>query len=103
MCNPNTTCQTHTTEVVTITKDATSPLKSWGKKCSEAPCTTLTSQSTSERRASSSSTTVKLTPASGWRTTALLAGQAGQMMTFLAYSSSPFTWLTPPGPSWIIC
>jgi hypothetical protein len=64
MHSPNTVCETHAAEAVTMAKGTTSALKSLGQKHSEAPCAMLASQSISMHQETSSSTTVKLTPTS---------------------------------------
>jgi hypothetical protein len=64
MHSPNPTCRTCTAKAEMIVKGATSTLKGHGRKHSKVPCAMLASQSISERRAASSSTTLKLTPVS---------------------------------------
>jgi hypothetical protein len=64
MHSPNVVHETHDVEAMTFMKDATSALRSLGQKHSEALCTMRVSQSVSKRRATSLSTTVRLTLAS---------------------------------------
>jgi hypothetical protein len=69
-CSPNDVSDTHGTEAVMIVKDVASVLKGPTQRCLKAPYAMLVSQSAFECRATSSSMTTKLTPVSGWKTTA---------------------------------
>jgi hypothetical protein len=66
----NDVCETCAAGAVTTVKDAVSVQKGLAQRRLEAPFVTLVSQSIFEHEATSSSTTAKPTPASGWRITA---------------------------------
>jgi hypothetical protein len=74
--SPNDARDSHAVEATMIKKDVASVLKGLAQRRSEALYAMLVSQSVFERLATSSSTTAKLTPSSGWRTTALHAERA---------------------------
>jgi hypothetical protein len=88
---------------VTIVRGKALALKDQDQRRFVAPCRTCGSQGAFMRQTTSSSTMVKLTPAFGWRITALYAGRAGWKMTYSSLSSSPSTYLTRLGLDWIIC
>jgi hypothetical protein len=84
-------------------KDTTSVLKGMTQRRSEASYVTLISQSIFKHQVTSSSTTTKLTLASGWRTTASCVERAERTMISSSSNSFPSTWPILTGPGWIIC